>query len=473
MYQHFNTRRRFALRIVSYVFMTLAVIVGVFGMTAWIMGYRLDLQKQEVSQVALLQMGSWPSGARIYLNGDLQSFNTPGRHEMGDGKTSVRYSLNGYRDWTNEVALRPAEIRWLNYARLVPNEIKTESVFDLGTVHDFKVSPDKKWLFVQPNPSSRTFKIVEIANLKDIKMKDFTIDVSALSEPTGDLIDESFRLIEWNSKSEFVLLERTINGTKEIIRVDRRDAEKSVNLSSQHSLAIDDPHMLFDNADIIYGLVGGNLRRFDIGAKTVSEPLIVGVEKYRIYSDGKVAYVTGLDSATDTQTIGVYFRERNYKIKTVTNDQPILAEFSHYYDDYISIVHGAEIFVIKNPFDEKPKTVKTFELDQKAAWLNVSANGRFILVGYGNKIRTYDIEHDELFTFDTGNFVGQPKWLDDFHLTYNDDGNFKIVDFDGRNAQKIVSANRVVMLSPNQRHFVTIKSDENGSHLQLSNMVIN
>ena len=72
-------RRQIALRSFTYGLMTLATLVGVIVCVAWAMGYRFDLQSGQVSQVALLQFNSFPTGASVDINNSRLDSRTPTR----------------------------------------------------------------------------------------------------------------------------------------------------------------------------------------------------------------------------------------------------------------------------------------------------------------------------------------------------------------------------------------------------------
>ncbi|MCG5079675.1 PEGA domain-containing protein, partial [Candidatus Saccharibacteria bacterium] len=116
--------------------------------------YRFDLMSGQLSQVALLQFNTFPTGAVVDINGASLSTRTPTRSNIKTGQTKVSMSLTGYRGWSNTVSALPSSVRWLDYARLVPQNVKTESVKTFTNVVDMLPTPDRKWAVVLTNEST-------------------------------------------------------------------------------------------------------------------------------------------------------------------------------------------------------------------------------------------------------------------------------------------------------------------------------
>ncbi len=138
-------RRQIVQRALTYSLMAVATIAGVAVCIAWAMGYRFNLESGEVSQVALLQFNTYPRGAMVQIGEATLTARTPTRANIKTGKATVEMSLNGYHTWTKTISALPSTVRWLDYARLVPTEIKTQSAHTFSDVDDIEPSPDRKW----------------------------------------------------------------------------------------------------------------------------------------------------------------------------------------------------------------------------------------------------------------------------------------------------------------------------------------
>ena len=102
-------RKRVAMRFFTYGAMAVATVIGVIICIGWAMGYRFDLQNG-LSQVALLQFNTFPTGASVDVNDERLTARTPTRSNVKTGETTVRMSRSGYRDWRKTVAALPSTV---------------------------------------------------------------------------------------------------------------------------------------------------------------------------------------------------------------------------------------------------------------------------------------------------------------------------------------------------------------------------
>ena len=132
---HARRRKQLAARFFTYGVMAFATLVGVIFCVSWAMGYRFDLING-VSQVALLQFNSYPTGATVEVNDTRVSGRTPNRTNVETGSLSVLITRQGYRDWSKTVNALPSSVRWLDYVRLLPLEITNESIHKFSKFDD-------------------------------------------------------------------------------------------------------------------------------------------------------------------------------------------------------------------------------------------------------------------------------------------------------------------------------------------------
>ena len=103
-------RKQVAIRFFTYGVMAIATVVGVIVCIGWAMGYRFDLMSGQLSQVALLQFNTFPTGAVVDINGASLSTRTPTRSNIKTGQTKVSMSLTGYRGWSKTVSALPSSL---------------------------------------------------------------------------------------------------------------------------------------------------------------------------------------------------------------------------------------------------------------------------------------------------------------------------------------------------------------------------
>jgi hypothetical protein len=470
-----NRRQQIAFRSFIYGVMTLAVMVGVILGVGWIMGYRFDWNSHQISQISLIQLGSFPSGANVDIDGKTQSFKTPGRQNVKTGQIAIKMSKPGYYDWTKSVNLHPSEVRWLTYARLVPMEIQTDSIKSFGAIKNVVASPDCRWLLIQTDEQARTLELADMSDPKNVRFSTLKINDAALSE----LLDgetERFSVVEWDGSSRYILLRREVGANVEYLRLDRRDAAGGRNLTREFGLRLVAPHFAGNGGDVFYGLTDQDLRRFDLAAKAMSAPLITGVSAYEIHAgNNRLAYVGVTTDQPARQVVGIYNDGENVVIKTYDEVQPTQARLSHFEDkDYLAVSRGETVAIIAEPLSQKTGARAEVYLSSPGGidWLMFNELGRIVVAGHGDKLVSYDILTEENYSFQLPGLTRQPAWLDDFHLLDLASGRLAIVEFDGLNHTDIVSGRGPAVLSDDEKYLFSISDAGGGVVLQRSKLVI-
>lgn len=472
-----SRRKEIAVRFFTYGVMTLATIVGVVVCVGWAMGYRFDLVSGQLSQVALLQFNSYPTGASVDINGVRLSARTPTRSNIKTGETKVSMSLKDYRTWTKTVSALPSSVRWLDYVRLVPQNIKTESVKTFARVDQMLSSPDNKWAVIVTDNVAGDIVLADIGDPKQVKFTDVQLDKSQISN--GD--DSKFTVAEWDPSSRYILIKHSYSNQFEYLEYDREDKDMR-NLTRDFSMNVDSPHFSGTSGDVMFVLTDGDLRKIDYGSKSISAPIASNVQNYVMYDNSRIALLTraNIDGKT-TQTVAIYNDGKIEQVKSYDDDKNTQIGFSRYNDvDYIAIGREETIAIYPNPLANDKGHNTNGNSDQTAYlsspggidWLKFSPNGRFIIAGRQHKMVVYDVETSENYSFELEFIEGLPHWLDDYHLLDISDNMISLLDFDGQNRQHIVSGQLPAFLSNDNKYLFSLDSISGGVVLQRSAMTI-
>ena len=447
-------RKQVAIRFFTYGVMAIATVVGVIVCIGWAMGYRFDLMSGQLSQVALLQFN---------INGASLSTRTPTRSNIKTGQTKVSMSLTGYRGWSKTVSALPSSVRWLDYARLVPQNVKTESVKTFTNVVDMLPTPDRKWAAVLTNESTGDATLVDLADPKQIKFS--VIELSNLHLATDG--ESKFKIIEWDKDSRYLLVKHQLGDQAEYLEYDRQD-KITRNLSSDFG------------GDVIYTLTGADLRKINYADKSISAPLATGVTNYVLLGDsGRIVYLSKkVDGGKTSQVISIYDDGKITKLKTYDDAKTTLIGFFRNNDiDYLAVGRGEMVSVYPDPLKRQRqshdfnKSVAYLSSPGGIDWMKVNPTGRFVLAGKGNKVVCYDVETTENYSFELAR-RGEPVWLDGYHLLDVKNGVLNMVEFDGQNIQHLVSGRLPAFLSANEKYLLSLDSISGGAVLQRSQMVI-
>ena len=435
-----STRKaRLALRFFTYGVMTLATVVLTTLAVFYALGYRFD-QAKGFEQGGLMQFRSAPDSAQVYVNGKKQDFTTPGRANLPSGSYVVEMHKAGYQTWKKAVDLAPGQLLWLNYARLIPTDIKTRDVLALQSVNGSMVSPDHKWILVSGKENEIDLWLVDLDDPERPKA-----DKIAVPDDLFTKRDNKFgqlELVEWDSGSRYVLVKHSYGDETEFVRLDRSEPAKSVNLSRVFGLRVVDAHMAGGNADVVYARTDDVLRKLDIPGNSASGALVSGVEKFDLYGNDSLVYVSKSESQ---KAVGLYVQDKATVIRTYPADANLKIAYSEYdHHGYLAISMNSETVLLRDPNADNKSSSQfaTFDFGAQVNWVKFNNGGRLVAVNNGKDLGVYDIElasfHKSLIG--SGEEVASPpKWLDDYYLTTDAGGVLRIFEYDGINGGKITS----------------------------------
>lgn len=470
-------RRTVALRFFTYGMMTLATAAISAICILLVLGYRFDFTKHTVSQGGLIQFQSFPNGAKVTLDNLILPFVTPGKRNVDAGNHTVVFRLNGYREWSKSAAIDAGELRWLNYARLIPQSITTSTLQEFTAVTGNLPSPDRKWMAIYGAADKAELSIADLRDGKNVKVQTVTIPTASFTNVAGQ--PHQFSLVEWDFSGRYMLI-RHVNGDKvEYLRLDRTKPEDTKNISTQLNVAVSDVHFSGTSGNVFYGLQDASIRKLDIDAGTISEPVASGVKSFTLYKTNTLAYVLDKD---DKRSVKVTIDGESSEVRSYDITEPILSDVTSYFShNYVAIARGTRVDVVKDPIgatSDARKTVATFQVPAGARWLQFSNNGRFVVAGSGTQFVTYDLETNEEFSVNLPGNVADPtkplQWLDDYYLVSTPDKNLRLSEFDGANQNVItdVEPGMAVTLSEDGEALLSIARTTRGYVLQSSKMVV-
>ncbi len=306
-------------------------------------------------------------------------------------------------------------------------------------------------------------KIFDLSDEKKPKAIQLKIPASSLRlSPEND----SFQVMEWDFGSRYLLVAHTSGAATEWVRVDRTNADRTVNITTAENLQLTQAHFVGTGGNRLYALASdGTLRRLDLGSTTTaSKPIASQVREFQLYKDDRLAIVSQ-DATTQTASVYREGAEKPILVQHFTGTTPLvhLALSSYFKDDFVAISHGPAVDIIKNPFDT-PKKVATLQLPNvEATWVYFSNNGQFVVAQHKASLASYDIERGDSFHFSVPadaayNPPEHLEWLDDFRLWSDASGSLVMTDFDGTNQQTIanLTPGGSVTLSDNGKRLFSI-----------------
>jgi hypothetical protein len=247
--------------------------------------------------------------------------------------------------------------------------------------------------------------------------------------------------------------------------------------------------MIFSGNDsqTLYTQIGNDVRKIDLGAATLSRPLVTDVAEFSIFDQRTIAYTTLLDPATKTRTVG-YYEDGDQNANTIRSFQddgkkPLHLALGRYFGTmYETIAYGDKVTVytsdnLPTTAQEASKLKETAQMDFAGGvdYLSNRTSGRFIIAQHGATFKVYDLElKKETTTKLKSASVKKLDWLDGY-IAYGDGGGtLRLYEFDGANQHDImpVTPGFEVTLSPNEKYLYGISKDKSGYHLERVQMIL-
>lgn len=487
MYQRTSRRRQLIGRILVYSFMTLSVVTIVTILMLVILGYSFNRQDGRLEQGGLLQFASIPSGAIVTLDGLQLGSRTPSKASNVDAKDhTVQMDIDGYRSWQKSILVQAGGIRWLSYTRLIPNDIRPETLRTFPKVAASLASSDRKWIVFQEDSASATFTLANIEGEMP-KYTALTIPNTVVTA-TQPNTAQSFAFDSWSNEERYLLVKHVYNNDKvEWLLVDRADPLKSINLST--TFAIAPTKVVFGNGSgrDLYVQTDDIVRRINLDQQTLSRPLASNVEEFSIYSEDTVVYTTRPDATRENQRHVGYFEdgmEAGEILYSYPADTPNVhvAVGDYFFKRYVAVTHGSVLELYSGTL---PRGTTKANLRQEMSAtlakdtlrLNFSHNGRFVVAQSAAGYTTYDIELKKTDTTAFKRPVAVERklqWLDDYMIWNDAGGILRFYEFDGANQQDImpVVEGQTAILSGNNKYIYAVAPTETGVSLQRARLII-
>ena len=474
MHHHSNSKRQIAIRSFTYGIMTTIVLATVLFCIFIVLGYQFNRSSGKIEQGSLLQFRSFPSSANVTVNDQLQGFTTPDKKNISAGDHTIAMQREGYNDWNKSIHLRPGELMWLNYTRFVPKSVVTEEVKEYDAMNSVLASKNKRYIALQPTPSSKSFDVYNIDDEKEPKLENTNIPEGVLPEKI-----ESSEITEWDNDNKYFLVVYNKAKAPEYVLIDRTDEKKAVNITKKLNIKIDEIHFADNGGDTFFVLSQGDIRKINLGSGTISQPLVSSVAGFEMYKPNEIIFSSQKEGQ---RVVGLYKDgdDEPEKVRDLSGVQPRvhLSSGSYFGDDYLAFSNGSEVEIIKNP-EKSKKVFASFVLKAPVQWLQFSDNGRFIVAQHANELATYDLEYNKTqhISLETKQVPKKPVgWLDGYHLWDSYSNQIAMIEFDGANRQVITDAlpGYDATLNPNGKRLFSIGQNKttNKPVLQSSQMVI-
>jgi len=480
MYRTPSKRRQLVSRVAIYSLMTVAVLLLVTFLVFVMLGYRFNRDTSTIEQGGLVQFASRPIDANVTIGKAKLTDPTPSKITVNPGNYDVSMTRNGYQPWKKNVDVKSGEVLWLNYAQLVPNRIDTKQLTRFDSLAGALSAPN-----------GDRFALVQDASKPVITFADITGDTPKLTSvtlPAGALPTDkaaAFTLSKWANDSDRLLVDMTYGTTTERLLVDRRDAEKTVNLSRKYVSNI--AEAMFDprSSDrLIIRDTKGELRTVNTADDSLSSVLASSVSYMALYENDAILIVR--TEPEGGQSVGYISlgSDKVRVIKRIASTEKTLVALADYFSEphiVISVGSQLDIYQLRQlPSSQSDGSISmtrlfTSALPAPADHLSIRTSGRFVLAQYAGGLQTYDVElAKQSITSFKAPVASELRWLDKYHFYLTDGKQLEVLEFDGANPHRItdLTTGFDAVQSDDGKYIYTINALEKGYAIQRSQMIL-
>lgn len=477
MKQPVSQRRQPWTRTVIYSFMTTTVAVIVAILVLIVLGYSFNQRDGRLEQGGLLQFASTPTGATVTLDELTLSSRTNTKSTVASGSHSVSFDRSGYRTWKKTINIAPGQIGWVNYARLIPTDIKPKSVRTLTAISGSLASPGHKWILLHEAADQPVF---ELANIEDDSIEHTTVTLPAdVYTAPAEGQPQSFAIESWSNNDNAVLIRHTYNGGQnEWILLDRDEPEKSVNINTTYGVSPTKLVFAGGGDRLLFVQTDDIVRRINLDDQTLSRPLVTHVSTFNVYDEKTIVYAAAASDGGE-RMVGYAAMDipQPVIIHVYPGDGlPLLVDMATYFNKkYLSVAYGQTLTIESGDLPTAGnkgdlKQYAQLSIPEGVSRLTMSRNGRFVVSEIPGGFATYDLE---LKKYDKTNWAYPAAaqrtvaWLDDYIIWSDNGGHMRLYDFDGANQQTIMTVveGNTVTISPNGKYIYGITKSDKGFDL--------
>lgn len=451
-----SRKKELAKRTLIYGIMTMSVLALLTILMMMVMGYQFDLKTRSVEQTGLVQYDSFPSSARVAVDGTTLGSRTQTKNTVIPGKHQFAMQLNGYEPWQKTVDVSAGAVTWLNYIRFVPVEKEVVSTYSLPSVDKAVASPDRRYMVLwRQDDQGPILELLDFRSSGSPQATEYrpTTQQMAGLDPANLAEQHKIDSVRWSGDSRYVVVKHTyqLKGTEsksEWLWIDRESPDTMVNLSSFFGLEFDDVQPL--NSPKVMVLANQDIREASVGDGVISVPRATGVQSFTVRDNDIFSYIAKEGEAT---AAGVWRRGEEPMVfarSLVESDGPMHIVVNRYFNkDTVAVSVGQRITYYRGdvPTSEAGltsllQTARSFAFHSTLTNLQFSSNGRFLIAEDDNSFVSYDLERLEVSQNIPKHATSPLKWLDGYHVVQVDSsGNLLMQEFDGLNNSVLMSAN--------------------------------
>jgi len=407
------------LLICSYVLIAVVIAGGTLLLVSYGQGRSYDFKTRKFVQNGLLILGTTPGGARLSINNRLTRRTTPYRSTMRVGQYDVRLTKEGYRPWSKRINIVASEVVNLALIILVPDQLKTTQVAStLDTTSILASSDHKHTAAITAGAKSGLWRL----------SADRALAEKVYSPADGQQIQSG----SMSRDGSRVLLRVQEADGVHVLYVDMGNGATQ-DLTSVFKVALDDVRFSFNDANRLYWLSSGDLRRIDVNSKTLSAVLASGVVNYT-YDNDRVLSIQNSKVGKVIAVMDADGKNAKTLIEGVAESPNYLLSYASFRDkDDLAVVPSVngQLTVYESIYSDHV-VARTVTRDVNK--ILPSDDGHYFVFAHSSGFGSYDIGRAKIYDGLYEDKVDAISWFNGAHVIVNSGGKTRLVEFDGGNA---------------------------------------
>lgn len=488
MYKRPSKRAERARLFALYTFMTSVVAIAVVLFLLVVTNYRYNHDSGRLEQRSLIQFASTPSGAYVSVDERLLSSRTSTKSTVSPGKHTVEVSRQGYHSWEVDVVTSRGELVWLDYVRLVPKQLKVESIAKFGVVTAGSTSPDKKQMIFHTKKPS--FIWADISQdepaVQELKVPDAVLETVNNADKKSST--PKYKFGSWSKDKTKVLAWQDDGKSKDLLLINVKSPKRSLNLSREFSIDVVDADFSTKSDNLIYLQSNNQVRQYSTSDNVISKSLLENVASFRVNKGDDISFETLPEKEAGMIDVELKLNSTALPVKLMSRqeNQPAVqvASDTYFGERYTAISQGNRFELYKGKVGENLEGMevvasRTFNESIESIEFNVTASQ--MLLRFSNSYIGYSMDRN---LFSPRVELGKARakdvfWIDGMHIGLIDKGVLTMRDIDGTNEHEIntVQSNTVATLSRKGSYFYSIGEVKDsgkvtGSQLQRVRMTV-